>query len=121
MKIRSIILGILIGLACGSALAHGNKVHVRGTIEKINAYSVQIKTPDGKSVEVKLAASTVYLLHTNENSSGKAGVQKLGDEDKPANVKDLAVGDLVVIHATPKGSALEADEIKFSLPPKPKS
>jgi sialic acid synthase SpsE len=60
-------------------------------------------------------------LHTNENiANGKVGVRKLS-EDEPANVKNLAVGDLVVIHATPKGSALEADEIKFSRPPKPKS
>lgn len=122
MKIRLLVLGLLIGLASGVGLAHGNKVHVRGTIEKINADSLQVKTPDGKSVEVKLAASTIYLLHTNENiANGKAGVRKLSGEDEPANVKNLAVGDLVVIHATPKGSALEADEIKFSRPPKPKS
>jgi uncharacterized protein DUF5666 len=122
MKIRLLVLGLLIVLASGAGLAHGNKVHVRGTIEKINADSLQVKTPDGKSVEVKLAASTIYLLHTNENiANGKVGARKLSDEDEPANVKNLAVGDLVVIHATPKGSTLEADEIKFSRPPKPKS
>lgn len=122
MKVRLLMLGLLIGLAGGAGFAHGNKVHVRGTIEKITADSLQVKTPDGKSVEVKLAASTIYLLHTNENmANGKAGVRKLSDEDEPANVKNLAVGDLVVIHATQKGSALEADEIKFSRPPKPKS
>ena len=37
-----------------------------------------------------------------------------------AKAGDLAVGDLVVIHATPKGNKLEADEVKFSLPLKPK-
>jgi hypothetical protein len=122
MKARLLILGLLIGLASDAGLAHGNKVHVRGTIEKINFDSLQIKTPDGKSVEVKLAASTVYILHTNERlNDPKVDVRRLGDEDKPANVKDLAVGDLVVIHATPKGGMLEADEIKFSLPPRPKS
>jgi hypothetical protein len=36
--------------------------------------------------------------------------------DKPAKQSDIAVGDLVVIHATPKDNALEADEVKFSVP-----
>ena len=84
---------------------------MRGTIEKINADSLQIKTPDGKSVEVKLTASTVYRLHV----TGKP-VTPSENADKPAKVGDLAVGDLVVIHATPKGDTLEADEIKFSVP-----
>jgi len=38
------------------------------------------------------------------------------NSDRPAKLGDLAVGDLVVIHATPKGDALEADEVKFSVP-----
>jgi hypothetical protein len=105
------MLGVLIGLASGAGFAHGNKMHVRGTIEKISADSVQVKTPDGKSVEVKLAASTVYLLHV----MGKQATPS-DSVDKPAKVSDLAIGDLVVIHATPKGDALEADEIKFSVP-----
>jgi hypothetical protein len=111
MKIRLVMLGLLIALASGSGFAHGNKVHVRGTIEKINADSVQVKTPDGKSVEVKLAASTVYLLHVMGKQAPPSD-----SADKPAKVSDLAIGDLVVIHATPKGDALEADEIKFSVP-----
>jgi hypothetical protein len=34
--------------------------------------------------------------------------------DKPATLSDLAVGDRVVIHATPKGEILEAAEVRFS-------
>ena len=112
MKIRLILLMVLVGLVGGASLAHGNKVHVRGTIEKIGTESLQVKTPDGKSVEVKLTASTVYLLHATENS----GKSLDASSDKPAKVTDVAVGDLVVIHATPKGDALEADEVKFSVP-----
>lgn len=111
MKIRLIVLGIVLGLAGGAGYAHGSKVHVRGTIEKINADSVQVKTPDGKSVEVKFAASTVYLLHATEKAAKPSD-----NVDKPAKAGDLAIGDLVVIHATPKGDTLEADEIKFSVP-----
>lgn len=116
MKIRLLVLGLLIGLATGAGFAHGNKVHVRGTIEKINPDSVQIKTPDGKSVEVKLAASTVYLLHVTQKQATPSD-----SADKPSKASDLAIGDLVVIHATTKGDTLEADEVKFSLPPKLKS
>jgi hypothetical protein len=116
MKTRLLLLFACVALVTGAILAHGNKVHVRGTIEKINPDSVQVKTPDGKSVEVKLTGSTVYLLHVVEKS-----VKPDVGSDQPAKAGDLAVGDLVVIHATPKGGALEADEVKFSLPPKPKS
>ena len=112
MKARLLMLTLLLGLAGGITLAHGTKVHVRGTVEKISAHSLQVKTPDGKTVEVKLVASTVYLLHSTE----KAAQVSDANPDKPAKAGDLTVGDLVVIHATPKGNMLEADEIKFSLP-----
>jgi len=119
MKLRTMMLALLSMLFVCFAFAHGNKVHVRGTIEKVNADSVLIKTPNGKSVEVKLVASTVYLLHVIDKSAKPSDA----NEDKPAKVSDLAAGELVVIHATPKDNSLEADEIKFSLPaaakPKP--
>jgi hypothetical protein len=85
------------------AIAHGDKKHVVGTLERVNADSVVVKTAAGKSVEVKLVAATAY-------------VSRVGNEDKPAKVSDLAVGERVVIHATPKGETLEADEVKFSAP-----
>ncbi len=112
MKTRWLVLATIISLVYGSALAHGSKVHVRGTIEKIAADSLQLKTQDGRTMEVKLAASTVYVLHVAQKQSQSAPAS----EDQPATLADLAVGDLVVIHATPKGGALEADEVKFSVP-----
>jgi hypothetical protein len=102
MKLRISALALLFVLAMGTAFAHGNTVHVRGTVEKISGDSVVVKTADGKSVEVKFASSTVFLSRSN-------------NEDKPAKAGDLAAGDLVVIHATPKDNILEADEIKFSV------
>ena len=81
--------------------AHGDKKHVIGTIEKLNSGSVTVKTRDGKSVEVKLVPSTVY-------------VARVATADKPAVFADLAVGENVVIHATPKGDDLEANEVRFS-------
>ena len=103
MKLRLSLLALLFVLVTVTAFAHGNKVHIRGTVEKISADSVVVKTADGKSVEVKFAASTVFLSRANnEDNSAKAG--------------DLTAGDLVVIHATLKDKTLEADEIKFSGP-----
>src|ERR1700732_4849537 len=81
--------------------AHGEKKHVIGTIEKLNSGSVTVKTRDGKSVQVKLVPSTVY-------------VARVATADKPAVFADLAVGENVVIHATPKGDDLEANEVRFS-------
>ena len=103
MKFRLSSLVLLFALATGTAFAHGNKVHVSGTVERISTDSVVVKTADGKSVEVKIAASTVFLSRVN-------------NEDKPAKAGDHAAGDRVVIHATPKDNTLEADEIKFSVP-----
>ena len=93
----------LTALLASVALAHGDKQHVVGTVEKLNADSVVVKTAAGKTVEVKLLASTIY-------------VSRRGNEDKPAKAADLALGDRVVIHATPRGEALEANEVKFSAP-----
>jgi preprotein translocase subunit YajC len=101
MKFRFVSLLALMVLTTTTAFAHGDKKHVVGTLEKINADSVMVKTADGKSVEVKLAATTAF-------------VSRIDKTDKPAKISDLAVGDRVVIHATPKGEILEADEIKFS-------
>jgi hypothetical protein len=101
MKFRFPPFLALIVLTAAGAFGHGDKKHVVGTLEKINADSVVVKTADGKSVEVKLAAATAY-------------VSRINNADKPAKVSDLAVGDRVVIHATPRGETLEADEIKFS-------
>ena len=94
---------LAIALMASAAFAHGDKKHVIGTLEKINPDSVVVKTAAGKSVEVKLVATTMYVSH-------------VGNEDKAAKVSDLAVGDRVVIHATPKGETLEANEVKFSAP-----
>ncbi|HKW61725.1 MAG TPA: hypothetical protein VJN89_04200 [Candidatus Acidoferrum sp.] len=112
MKLKWITLLLVLVFAAGTTFAHGNKVHVRGKVEKVGAESLQVKTPDGKSVELKLVASTVYVQH----KVVKPGEPADTNADSPAKLADLAVGDAVVIHATPKGGTLEADEVKFSAP-----
>ena len=81
--------------------AHGDKVHVTGVIERVTAEAVTVKTKEGKSVEVKLAATTVYTTSANQ----------------PAKASDLAVGQRVVIHADPKGKDLIAATVKFAAEP----
>src|ERR1700730_12652197 len=100
-RISTILLAFL--FAAITLSAHGDKKHVIGTIEKLNSGSVTVKTRDGKSVQVKLVPSTTY-------------VARVATADKPAAFSDLAVGENVVIHATPKGNDLEADEVRFSAP-----
>lgn len=112
MGIRSTLLVAVLLLLGAGTFAHGDKVHVRGTVTSVTDSSVTVKSPDGKAVEVKLVKATIYILHQ-------------ASADQPAKAGDLAVGDNVVIHATPEGAALEADEVKFSVPakssPAPKS
>ncbi|HYL64698.1 MAG TPA: hypothetical protein VE077_18955 [Candidatus Methylomirabilis sp.] len=102
LNLRSLSLVVALALTSGIALAHGNQKHVVGTVEKVSADAVTVKTPDGKSVEVKLVAATTYVV---------VGTDKVA---KPAKLSDLHVGDRVVIHATPKGETLEAAEVRFS-------
>lgn len=102
MNTRLLAFAAAAMLMAGGAWAHGDKKHVIGTIEKISATAVVVKTSDGKSVEVKLAASTVYVTK----------------DGKPAKLSDVAAGDRVVIHATPNGNTLSADEVRFATPSK---
>ena len=109
---KGIILALALAFAAVGAFAHGNKVHIRGKVEKVGPDSLQVKTVDGKSVEVKLVASTVFVQHM----AVKPGEPADTNDNRPAKLADVAVGDMVVIHATPKGQSLEADEVKFSAP-----
>jgi hypothetical protein len=101
MRAKLFTLLAAVVLMAAAVFAHGDKKHVVGTLEKINAGSVVVKTADGKSVEVKLVASTMYVSH-------------IGNEDKSAQLSDLAVGARVVLNATPNDARLEATEVKFS-------
>jgi hypothetical protein len=105
MRFRFLSVIAFMALVAGAAMAHGDKKHVIGTLEKVNADSVVVKTAEGKSVEVKLVSTTAYVSR----------------DGKMAKLSDLAVGERVVIHATPSGDILSADEVKFSPPGASKS
>jgi hypothetical protein len=99
MKTKLTVVLTLLVILVSAAFAHGDKKHVIGTLEKVNADSLVVKTADGKSVGVNLGPSTVYVTK----------------DGKPARLTDLAVGERVVIHATPKGETLVADEVRFAV------
>ncbi len=103
MKLRTLAAVFALTFFAAAAWAHGDFKHVIGTVEKTSADSVTVKTREGASVEVKLVATTSFVMRS-------------GGVNKPAKLSDLAVGDRVIIHARPKGDVLEAAEVQFSAP-----
>jgi hypothetical protein len=82
------------------AFAHGDYTHVMGTVTKITETEVTVETMDKQVKVVKIASTTTFL------KSGTA-----------ATLKDLKVGDRVVIHAKPVGTDLVAHEVRFGKMP----
>jgi type 1 fimbria pilin len=85
------------------ATAHDGKKHLLGTVIKIESNQISIETKDSLSLEVSITPSTVFTK-----------------DGKPAKLKDIALGDRVVIHATAKGTGYEANEVQIAKPVKPK-
>lgn len=101
-RILPALSALLILLSLGAACyAHGNEKHVQGTVARFTADAIVVKTADGSETVAKTTPATLY-------------VQREGGADKPAKRADLAVGDRVLIHATPKGAELIATKVKFS-------
>jgi len=94
---------IALALLAGGAMAHKDKKHLLGKVLLIKADSLVVETKDGKTVEVKLSSSTIFLK-----------------DEKPAQLADLAIADRVVVHTVSKGLDLIAEEVHFSTPPAPK-
>jgi hypothetical protein len=98
---RRIASGLLVFLAFSLvALAHGTDKHVLGTVTKITESEITVQARDGQLQVVKIAPDTSFV---------KSGAR--------ATIKDLKVGDRVVIHAKPVGSDLIAHEVRFGKPP----
>jgi hypothetical protein len=100
MKTRALVLMICLSLAAVAALAHGGEEHVMGTVTKVTADAISVKTASGLVTVGVVAASTF--------TKGKVA----------AKLADLGVGDRVVIHAKePEEGKLVADTVQFT--PKP--
>jgi hypothetical protein len=92
---RILALIAIVSLAA-AAFAHGTDKHVLGTVTKITDTEITVETQTKEVQVVKIAPDTSFV---------KSGTS--------ATLKDLKVGDRVVIHAKPVGSDLIAHEVRF--------
>lgn len=95
MLTRIFALLAIVSLAA-VAFAHGTDKHVLGTVTKITGTEITVETQNKEVQVVKIAPDTSFV---------KSGAS--------ATLKDLKVGDRVVIHAKPVGSDWIAHEVSF--------
>ena len=97
MKMKRLILLVaLVALATGVVFAHGKEQHVMGTVAAMTDDSITVQTKAKDPVIVYTMPDTKY------EKSGAA-----------ASIKDLKVGDRVVIHAAKMNDKLMATEVRF--------
>ena len=95
MKRTVAVVTLLFALSL-MALAHGDEKHVMGKVTRISDSSITVETTAKESVTVEVSDKTKFE---------KSGVA--------ATLKDLKVGDKVVIHAGVSGGKLVANEVHF--------
>lgn len=101
---RMILLVAMVVLAAGAAFAHGKEQHILGKVTAITDTSITVQTKAKNPV-------TVYTMpETKYEKSGAA-----------ASMKDLKVGDRVVIHAEKWGTSLWRMRCTSASWPKPLS
>jgi hypothetical protein len=83
--------------------AHGTSDHVLGTVTAIDATHIEVKTPKGGAVSVKVTDQTRFIAKAVKRAKGLP-----------------EVGDRVVIDVTMDGADMTATEVQYSNPtPKP--
>lgn len=92
---RFLLLILTLGLFAGAAHAHNGMVHVMGTVTAMTDTSISVKATDGSVQTVAVTNTTKYLRG-----------------DTAVTLKDVKVGDHIVIHATGKPNHLVAAEVK---------
>jgi hypothetical protein len=97
MKRTVAVVTLLFALSL-MALAHGKEKHVMGKVTGISDSSITVETTAKKSVTVEVNEKTKFE---------KSGAT--------ATLKDLEVGDKVVIHADVLGDKLIAHEVRVGL------
>ncbi len=85
-------------LIAGVAYAHGGMEHVMGTVVSMTDNSITVKTTAGKTQTVNTSADTKYT-----------------QMNKSIAMKDLKVGDRIVIEAVKKDGKLTAAEVKVGM------
>jgi preprotein translocase subunit YajC len=95
---RMILLVAMTVLAAGAAFAHGKVQHIMGKVTAMTDTSITVQTKAKNPV-------TVYTVPETKYAKGGAA----------ASMKDLKVGDRVVIHAGKMGDKLMANEVRFGV------
>ena len=93
-RLVSIITSVLFVAAL--AIAHGNEQHVMGTVTAVTEKSITVETKDRQKVTVSVVAETKFTKGTSA-----------------AMLKDVSVGDRVVIHAGKQGEQLQAHTVRI--------
>ena len=88
-------------LAASAAFAHGQEQHVKGKVAAMTESSITVQTTAKATVTVYTMPETKYKKST-----------------AAASMKDIKVGDRVVIHAKKIGDKLMATDVRFAVPAK---
>jgi hypothetical protein len=91
-RIRGVTTSLL--LLVTMLLAHGNELHIMGTVTNITTTSITVKTQDGHSIDISIAQDTKFMRGT-----------------EPISAKDIKTGDRVVVHASKNGEKLVATTV----------
>jgi|SRR5579859_488942 len=94
----SILIAILV--VTSVAFAHGNEQHVMGTVTEVTESSITVETIDHQQVTVSVIAETKFMEGTS-----------------PATLKEVKVGDRVVIHAAKAEDGLQAHTVRIGAAP----
>lgn len=92
---------VFLVFSASTVRAHGDEIHVMGTISKIDGTTITVTGSDGTSKSVVLDPETKFIKKSS-----------------PAKREDLKVGDRVVIHAKEVSNTLHATEVKIGDAPK---
>ena len=90
---------VSIQLLVTPGFAHGNEQHVMGTVTKVAENSITVETKDHQKVMVSVVAETKFMKGT-----------------AAATIKDVKVGDRVVIHAAKREDRLQAQPCVLAAP-----
>jgi|SRR2546426_10433850 len=99
-KCRGIAAAILFLSAFTLVYSHGGYQHVMGTVTTLDAKHLEVKTPDGRNISVRLTGETRYF-----------------QEKKPVKVPKIEVGTRVVMDVAGEGGRLIAKEVRIGSAP----
>src|SRR5882762_2666051 len=106
---RKIAIAALIALSVGPALAQtppaGTPTRIRGTVDKLDGQNLMVKSRDGQTLTIELAANVAVITLVNKSVADI----KAGDYVASTGVKgtDGKVDQAPVLHVTFKGTESE--------------